>query len=116
MTALTDDTEVFRLRNTDYVKFQNNESKEKLLIADLVIEKLPGLKFSSSNRKRSIVVQFKEVEFEPNTLLEMQEIPNAPWDDNEDGEKGMEVNGTSNDGMTAVYGEEYIMIKMMQMN
>ena len=25
----------------------------------------------------------------PNTLLEMQEIPNAPWDANGSGEKGM---------------------------
>ena len=30
-----------------------------------------------------------EDKIQPNTLLEMQEIPNAPWDDNEDGEKGM---------------------------
>ena len=66
------DCQVFCLRFSDYIKFRNNTSKEKETISSLVIDKLPGLKFCSSNRKKIIIDQFKEIEFEPNTLLEVE--------------------------------------------
>ena len=43
------------------MKFKNNAGKENELIYELVIEKLPGLKFAITSRKRTIVEQFKEI-------------------------------------------------------
>ena len=36
-------TEVFRLRHSDYAKFQNNATKDVELISNLIIQMLPGM-------------------------------------------------------------------------
>ena len=54
-------TEVFRLRYSDYAKFQNNAAKDVELISNLIIQMLPGLQFCVTSRKRLIIEQFKEI-------------------------------------------------------
>ena len=54
-------TEVFRLRHSDYAKFRNNATKDVELISNLIIQNLPGLQFCVTSRKRHIIEQFKEI-------------------------------------------------------
>ena len=54
-------TEVFRIRHSDYAKFQNNATKDLELISNLIIEKLPGMQYCVNSRKRHIIEQFKEI-------------------------------------------------------
>ena len=66
------DTQLLRLRHSDQIKFDYHSLKDKESIYELVLEKVPGLDMKGANRKRIIIEQFEEYEFEPDTLLETE--------------------------------------------